>query len=624
MTRLMIVESPAKAKKIGGYLGDGWQVIASAGHVADLPNKSLGVDVNNNFTPSYEVLSGKSKLVTRLKQAVKTAEAVYIATDPDREGEAIGWHILKLVKVPKDKPVYRVTFNAITADAVRSAVAAPRALDTDLVEAQQTRRIVDRLVGYLTSPLACKALDGRYSAGRVQSASLRIIVERERTINAFVPENYQQLAVRLQAVSGEFVAKLHRIQGADTRFKDAAQINKIVQLLKGATFTVTDVEQKEQRKNPAPPFTTSTLQQAAAKALGLSPDKVMAVAQTLYEQGLITYHRTDGVGVAPEAQAAARAYIEMTYGTDYLPSAAPTFQAKAANAQEAHEGIRPTDSTHFPKDIEGDGASLYRLIWERFIASQMAAARYDAMVITVRVSRDEKPYPLEFRATGRRKTFDGFLKVYQEVEEDPDEDEEEEATLPQVHVKQPVGLIETLVTDHQTQPPKRFSEAGLVAELERVGIGRPSTYAATVKQLKDKKYLKISKKRLVPTEDGEKLLDYLLAHFQTVFDVTYTATLEADLDRISRGEKTRLQMLQTFWLEFQPHLTSASQQAAAHLAERFKDRPQPKLIGEQCPKCSSELVERQGSRGTFIGCSAFPKCTYTRGAEAQAVVLHAQ
>lgn len=623
MSRLMIVESPAKAKKIGGYLGAGWQVIASAGHLCDLPAKELGVDVNAQFTPSYAVLPGKNKLVIRIKKAAQAAEAVYIATDPDREGEAIGWHILRLAKLPKDKPVYRVTFNAITADAVKRAVAAPRPIDTHLVEAQQTRRIVDRLVGYLASPLACKALDGQYSAGRVQSASLRLIVERERAITAFVSEDYQQLAVRLRAVTGEFVAKLHRIQGADTRFKNPEQLDKVVQVLKGAVYTVTDVKHAEQVKNPAPPFTTSTLQQAAAKALGLSPDKVMELAQLLYEQGQITYHRTDGVAVAPEAQAAVRAYIDVTYGTAYLPSETPTFHAKSANAQEAHEAIRPTDLNTGSDALTGDAATLYRLIRDRFIASQMAAARYAAVTITVLVSKDEKHYPLEFRAKGRNLVFDGFLKVYQEVEEEPAEDDDDLA-LPQVHPKQIVALVEPLITQHQTQAPGRFSEAGLIAELERVGIGRPSTYAATVKQLKEKGYVKLSKKRLVPTENGEKLLDYLLAHFDTVFEPSYTATLEEDLDRISRGEKTRLQMLQTFWLAFQPHLTNASQQVSARLAERFKDRPQPKPIGEPCPKCNSELVERQGSRGMFIGCSAFPKCTYTRGVEAQAVVLHAQ
>jgi DNA topoisomerase-1 len=623
MSRLMIVESPAKAKKIGGYLGEGWQVIASAGHLCDLPAKELGVDVNAQFTPSYAVLPGKNKLVMRIKKAAQAAEAVYIATDPDREGEAIGWHALRLAKLPKDKPVYRVTFNAITADAVRRAVAAPRPMDTHLVEAQQTRRIVDRLVGYLASPLACKALDGQYSAGRVQSASLRLIVERERAITAFVPEDYQKLAVRLRVVTGEFVAKLHRIQGADTRFKDPEQLNKVVQVLQGATFTITDVKHAEQVKNPAPPFTTSTLQQAAAKALGLSPDRVMELAQLLYEQGQITYHRTDGVAVAPEAQAAARAYIDATYGTACLPSETPTFHAKSANAQEAHEAIRPTDLTTLSEALTGDAASLYRLIRDRFIASQMAAARYAAVTITVLVSKDEKQYPLEFRAKGRNLVFDGFLRVYQEVEEEPAEDDDEH-TLPEVHPKEIAALVEPLITQHQTQAPGRFSEAGLIAELERVGIGRPSTYAATVKQLKEKGYVKLSKKRLVPTETGEKLLDYLLAHFDTVFEPTYTATLEEDLDSIARGEKTRLQMLQTFWLAFQPHLTNASQQAAAHLAERFKNRPQPKPIGEPCPQCNSDLVERQGSRGMFIGCSAFPKCTYTRGAESQAVVLHAQ
>ena len=612
MTQLMIVESPAKAKKISGYLGAGWQVLSSMGHVCDLPAKALGVAVDDAFTLTYEVLPNKGKLVKRLTQAIRDASTIYVATDPDREGEAIAWHILKLAKVPKDKPIYRVTFNAITADAVKRAVVSSRPLDTELIEAQQTRRIVDRLVGYLASPLACQTLDGRYSAGRVQSACLRLIVERERAIGAFVPQDYQQLSVRLGTETDGFIAKLHRIKGADTRFNDPAKLSRLVDLLGGSTFTVESVKQTENVKQPAPPFTTSTLQQSASQTLGLSPDRVMDLAQLLYEQGLITYHRTDGVSVAPEAQMTARAYIDLTYGADYLPAQPPTYHAKSASAQEAHEGIRPTDIAHLPQAVDGDGMALYKLIWEWFIASQMAGSRESVTTVIIHASRNDKRYPLEFRAVGRRPVFDGFQKVYQAVD-----DEEERLTLPDLQPKQSLTALELWVTDHQTQPPNRFSEAGLIAELERVGIGRPSTYASTVKHIKDKGYVRRDKKHLIPTETGEKLLDYLLAHFGTVFDVGYIASLETDLDRIASGEQTRLAVLRAFWEDFQPHLTTAAQGAS----DRVKSRPQPQPTGEPCPKCGAELLERHGSRGSFIGCSAFPQCTYTRGLEP--VLLHA-
>ncbi|MDM7992106.1 MAG: DNA topoisomerase, partial [Candidatus Fermentibacter sp.] len=372
--KLVIVESPAKAKKIAAFLGAGWRVEACRGHVRDLPENDLGVALEHGFQPLYQVLPGKADLVQRLARAIRAADAVYLATDPDREGEAIAWHLLALAGDLADKPVYRPTFNAITPAAVQAALAAPRSLDQALVEAQQARRIVDRLVGYLVSPLACKALEARLSAGRVQSVALRLVVERERALQAFAPEPYWTLRAVLAMEGAQFEARLHRLKDADVRFTSREAAEKLVALLRDAAFWTAQTGQTLKLRPPLPPFTTSSLQQAAAKGLDLSPERTMALAQTLYEQGLITYHRTDAVALAPEAQAAARQRIQQDFGPDYLPPAPPTYQTRAVNAQEAHEAIRPTDVDRLPDDSAGDGARLYALIWRRFLASQMAPA----------------------------------------------------------------------------------------------------------------------------------------------------------------------------------------------------------------------------------------------------------
>ncbi len=482
--KLVIVESPAKSKKIAGFLGSGWRVEACLGHVRDLPETELGVEVAADFRPTYEVLPGKSNVVKKLLKAIKDAEAVYVATDPDREGEAIAWHLLKLANVPKDKPVYRALFHAITQDAVREAVVHPRALDVNLVEAQQARRIVDRLVGYLASPLAAKALDGKFSAGRVQSVCLRLVVEREREIEGFTPETYWTLGLKLAAEGGEFTAKLHRVKGADSTFKTREPLDKLMTLLQTAQMWVGKAGRSVKARNPLPPFTTSSLQQAASKGLGLSPDKTMALAQTLYEQGWITYMRTDGVSIAPEAQTAARDYIAREHGSDYLPPEPPTYTVKTANAQEAHEAIRPTDVNRLPKDVAGDGAALYALIWKRFIASQMSSALYTVTGAVIYAGKAPgQPFPLEFRAQGRSLLFDGFLKVYEEPADEGEEGNEETGTLPPLKDNQPIQLVVPQVEDHQTRAPARYTEAALVQALEQRGIGRPSTYASMVKHI---------------------------------------------------------------------------------------------------------------------------------------------
>ncbi len=571
--KLMIVESPAKSKKIAGYLGEGWRVEACLGHICDLPEAELGVDVTADFRPTYTVLSGKGNLVKRLLKAIKEAEAVYVATDPDREGEAIAWHILKLANMPKEKPVYRVMFHAITKESVIEAVAHPRALDVNLVEAQQTRRIVDRLVGYLASPLAAKALNGKFSAGRVQSVCLRLVVEREREIEGFTPESYWTLALKLGADADEFTAMLYQIKGADSSFKTREPFDKLVALLSQAQFWVGNTGRTVKARHPLPPFTTSSLQQAASKGLGLSPEKTMVLAQTLYEQGLITYMRTDGVLVATEAQSAARDYITREHGADYLPPELPTYTVKTANAQEAHEAIRPTDIQRLPQEAKGDGAALYGLIWKRYMASQMASALYSLTGAIIYAGKVQgQPFPMEFRAQGRSLLFDGFLKVYQEPADEGDQ-AEVDGMLPLLSENQPLKLVAPQVEDHQTRAPARYTEAGLVQALEQRGIGRPSTYASMVKTVKDKGYVKLSQKRLVPTEDGMRLCDFLTTHFAGVLAYDYTAQLEEQLDGIAAGDITRLNVLRGFWDGFQPQVVQATEDALAQLKGRVAPKP---------------------------------------------------
>ncbi len=617
--KLMILESIAKTKKLREFLGPGWRVEATRGHVRDLPEDKLGVEVNDDFRPVYEVLPRQANTVRRLLKAMRDAEAVYVATDPDREGEAIAWHVLQLAQLPPDKSVYRVTFTAITESAVKAAIEQPRPLDVNLVEAQQTRRIVDRLVGYLVSPLACQALDGRYSAGRVQSACLRLVVEREREIAAFTPQPYWTLDLRLGAESGEFTARLRMVKGRLAERLNHDQVTALTTGLKEAAYWVGHVQRGEQVRRPAPPFTTSALQQAASRALGLSPERTMQIAQRLYEAGQITYHRTDGAEVAPEAQAAARQYIAATYGENAVPNEPPVYETKTKHAQEAHEAIRPTDVTRTPQAVEGDGAALYALIWQHFVASQMAPARYAVQTVEILTGKiPGQPYPVTFEARGRTLTFDGFLKVYQEVL-DPDVEEELVSSLPPLQTGMALRLTEWLPAEHQTKAPPRFTEASLVHELERLGIGRPSTYASMIQALKERGYVTLNDKRLVPTENGTRLNDFLAAHFPTLFAAPYTAHLEETLDAVARGEVTRLDALKAFWTVFAAQLGEAGQVVQQQAKVR---RQPPTSIGEACPICGGDLVERGGKSGPFIGCMNYPDCAYTRGLEHRPVTLH--
>jgi DNA topoisomerase I len=538
--------------------------------------------------------------VARLVKALKGASAVYLATDPDREGEAIAWHILQVADLDDAIPVYRVRFNAITAAAVKAALQHPQTLDVDLVEAQQARRLVDRLVGYLASPLACKALDGRFSAGCVQSVALRLVVEREREIAAFTPHPYQTLSVQLQTADGApLMADLSAIKGMDTQFTNAAPLRKLVQRLQTAQFWVTQAETKTVKRQPAPPFTTSSLQQAAADRLDFTPARTMQVAQILYEAGRITYHRTDALHVAPEAQQAAREIIAQQYGDDYRPPEAPTYIRKAAAVQGAHEAIRPVKVDDLPDDNgDGDGAKLYALIWQRFVASQMAAARDRVQVIQIAAGAlTDKPLPLRLQARAQQPDFDGFRRVY------ATEDDDTAAALPAVAVGQPLTWEKPLVANHKTRAPARYTPASLIAALERAGVGRPATYASMVQVIQDKGYVTCKKRQFRPTEQGERLLDFLTTYFDAVIDVHYTADLEAQLDRIAAGDMTRHALLRDFWTTFQPGITAST----AHITDVVIDTP--------CPTCGGELVMRHGARGSFLGCSNFPQCTHTQAAQ---------
>ncbi len=607
MTNLLIVESPAKVKKIAGFLGTGWTVEASRGHLRDLPEKELGVDIQQNFALQYQVLKARISTVNRLRKAIRAADAVYLATDPDREGEAIAWHILEVARAEaKGKRIFRVSFTAITQAAVLAAIAAPRELDQALVEAQQARRTVDRLVGYLVSPLAFKALNDRVSAGRVQSVCLRLVVEREREIDAFVPAQYWTLDARFQTREGEFEARLVSVQGQDLHLNTQDQVEKLMRGMSGAAFWIRNVKEAEKNRSPLPPFTTSTLQQAASKALSFSPEHTMAVTQALYEAGIITYMRTDSVLVAPEAQAAARQFIEQNYGVTYLPAERPVYRGKAQNAQEAHEAIRPVEVAVAPDVLkDGDGRELYRLIWQRFIASQMQPARYALKLVQIAAAPqpDAQPYPIAFLAKGRQLLFDGFLKVYEEAHED-DEESEADNVLPTLLTGQSLPFARWLPEQHTTKAPARYTEAALVNALETRGIGRPSTYASMVKTIKDKGYVRLDKKRLVPTERGTTLIDFLVERFPVIFDFTYTAHLEDELDQIASHRADRLDIVQRFWNEqFSAPLRESAVQAAQQL-------PRAKVLGT-CPKCGGDLVERRGPHGAFAGCVNFPKCKGT-------------
>ena len=571
MTTLIVVESPTKAKAIAGYAGPGHVARATFGHFRDLPKKELGVDIDDgSFRPHYRVTSAKTLKI--LREAAARADTVILASDPDREGEAIAWHVTQALKKDlKGKRVLRAVFHEITPQAVRAGLAAPRLINQNLVDAQQARRVLDRLVGYKVSPLLWKHIKrprtGKkppgLSAGRVQSVALRLVVERDREIEAFVPEEYWTLDVELQAASGKFLARLELIEGKAPEMLKQPAVQAIQDDLAGAAWRVGEVEHKQERRYPYPPFTTSSLQQAASARLRWNPKKTMQIAQELYEgvdiggqhMGLITYMRTDSLHIAPEAQQAAREVITR-YWPQALPDKPPAYKTKVANAQEAHEAIRPTGPERIPKtmreSLTPDQAALYELIWRRFIASQMNPALYSVTIVNIPVSGKSGQAYL-FRATGRTLLSPGFLAAYA-----VDDDEKElEKKLPVLQAGEPLRFLRFLPERHMTQPPKRYTQASLIRELERRGLGRPSTYAAIVSTLIEREYVEVQRGRsrtLNSTDIGRQVLDYLLQGFSDLFDYGFTARMEAQLDEIAGGQAQWKGVLRRFWETLGPRV----------------------------------------------------------------------
>ena len=615
--KLVIVESPAKARTVGRFLGKGYTVKASVGHVRDLLRSQLSVDVENNFAPKYRVPNAKRPVVKEIQALAKTHAEIYLATDPDREGEAIAWHLLESAKIDP-KLTQRVVFHEITEPAINDAFAHPRGIDMDLVNAQQARRVLDRLVGYNLSPLLWRKVRSRLSAGRVQSVALRLVVEREREIDAFVPVEYWSIAAELrpQGLKESFIAKLARINGEEPVLGNEAEVKPVLAEMEQASYTISKIKRGERRRKPSAPFTTSTLQQEASRRLGYTARRTMALAQQLYEGidlgegsvGLITYMRTDSTNVSELAQTEARQFITERYGEKFLPPEPPRYTTKAKGAQEAHEAVRPTSVVRQPDLIKEflnrDQFRLYQVIWQRFVASQMEAAVFDTLSVEVTgVSTNE--YLL--RASGSTVKFPGFMIVYEEAKDEdraPDE-EEENARIPAgIAENQPQRLVRLLPEQHFTQPPPRYSEASLVRTLEEYGIGRPSTYAPILSTIQARGYVVREAKRLTPTETGILVNDLITVHFPGVVDYGFTAKMEEDLDRIATGERDWVVSMSEFYGPFAEQVALAEKEMP-----EMKTGPEP--IGRTCPDCGHELVIRWGRYGKFISCSNFPECRHT-------------
>jgi len=612
---LVIVESPTKAKTIGRFLGRGYNVRASVGHVRDLLRSQLSVDVHNGFTPKYRVPNEKREVVRELKAAAGKAREVYLATDPDREGEAIAWHLLEAAELDPER-TRRVAFHEITRPAVEQAFAHPRGIDINLVNAQQARRILDRLVGYSLSPLLWAKVRSRLSAGRVQSVALRLVVERERVIQSFVPDEYWTVEAELARPSDErsFRARLNRIDDEEPGFGSQAEVQPYLDDLQGASFAVLRVKRGERRRNPSAPFTTSALQQEASKRLGFSPKKTMVLAQQLYEGvdlgesgmvGLVTYMRTDSTQVSAQAQSEAREYIEGRFGKEYLPEELPQYKTRTRSAQEAHEAIRPTSVQRIPPGVEGylskDQRKLYALIWQRFLASQMAPALYDTMSVEIG-ARHSHSYLL--RASGATLRFSGYLAIYEEAKDEDSQGEEEEGNgLPNLAEDDALLLRRLWPEQHFTQPPPKFTEASLVRALEENGIGRPSTYAPILSTIQQRGYVTLENRRLVPTETGYLVNDLLVQYFPGIMDVGFTAQMEETLDAIAAGDQDWVKSLREFYGPFAERVAAAQEEIP-----KVNNGPEP--IGRDCPLCGKPLVMRYGRYGQFIGCSDFPKCRH--------------
>ncbi|UJZ88452.1 type I DNA topoisomerase [Heyndrickxia coagulans] len=605
---LVIVESPAKAKTIEKYLGKKYRVKASMGHVRDLPKSQMGVDVDDHFTPKYITIRGKGPVLKDLKNAAKKAKKVYLAADPDREGEAIAWHLANSLNLDVHSDC-RVVFNEITKDAIKESFKHPRPINMDLVDAQQARRILDRLVGYNISPLLWKKVKKGLSAGRVQSVAVRLIIDRENEIKSFVPEEYWTIAGSFKKGKDTFQASFYGVDGKKMQLKSEADVKKITGLLKSDKFQVSSVTHKEKKRNPAPPFTTSSLQQEAARKLNFRAKKTMMVAQQLYEGidlgkegtvGLITYMRTDSTRISDVAKTEANQYIQEKFGENYLRQEERK-EKKQANAQDAHEGIRPTSIFRDPGSLKSflsrDQYKLYKLIWERFMASQMAPAILDTMSATLANGT------VLFRASGSKIQFPGFMKVY--VEGSDDQQEEGERYLPHLEEGDVVHSESIEPKQHFTQPPPRYTEARLVKTLEELGIGRPSTYAPTLDTIQKRGYVALENKRFVPTELGEIVLELIREFFPEIIDVKFTADMEKDLDEIEEGKVPWVQIIDAFYQNFEARLKKAE-------TEMEKIEIKDEETGEMCELCGSPMVYKMGRYGKFMACSNFPDCRNTK------------
>ncbi|MBD3250445.1 MAG: type I DNA topoisomerase [Candidatus Pacebacteria bacterium] len=630
---LVIVESPTKARKLSGYLGKEFKIEASVGHVRDLPKTKLGVDLENNYEPTYLVSTDKRKVVKKLKDEAAKADKIYLAMDPDREGEAIAWHVKHILqkslkkKADKDQFFLRSTFHEITKKAVSEAIEKPGEINSDLVDAQQARRVLDRLVGYKVSPVLWRKIRRGLSAGRVQSVALRLIVEREKEREAFKPDEYWEVDVALSPAKAKLdlkqvfvdgsveddlplevmIARVHQVNGESYEPSKEADVKPVVKDLKSADYQVDQIERKERRYRSRAPFTTSTLQQTAAYALHFSSKKTMILAQQLYEEGLITYHRTDAVSLSKNAQQMARNHIKQVYGEKYLPAKARVFKGKSKNAQEAHEAIRVTDVKLIKDEVPSQGAKLgsdharlYDLIWRRFVASQMTPAIYDQTQVLIKaVNPENKDNLYQLKTTGSVLKFDGWRKLF------PTGNDQ---LLPELEEGEGLDYLDLSAVQKFTQPPARYNDASLVKELEKRGIGRPSTYASIISVIQDRGYVDKQNKYFLPTVIGTTVVDFLLEHFSGIMDYDFTAQMEDDLDAIARGEEAWKKVVAEFWEPMEGKIEKVIEQA-----DRAKI-PVEKT-GETCPQCGKEedgeIVIRTGRYGKFKSCSRFPDCDFT-------------
>ncbi|NMB61033.1 MAG: type I DNA topoisomerase [Chloroflexi bacterium] len=615
--KLVIVESPAKAKTIGNYLGKDYKVKASVGHVRDLLRSQLSVDVENDFTPKYRVPNEKRPIVKELKKDAQKAEDIYIATDPDREGEAIAWHLKESAEIDPER-LHRVVFHEITKPAIQESFANPKDIDMDLVNAQQARRVLDRLVGYNLTPLLWQKVRGRLSAGRVQSVATRLIVEREREIDAFVPEEYWSVDAEFKpaGLKETYTAQLNQVDGNEPGLTSKETVDAILNDLEKAAFVIGKIKKGERKRNPSAPFITSTLQQQAARQLNFRARRTMMIAQQLYEgisldgggqTGLITYMRTDSTNVSPVAISEVRQYILKQFGESFMPTSPRMYRTRAAVAQEAHEAIRPTSVNRTPEKVKAflsrDQYKLYQLIWKRFVASQMENAVYDT--VSIQIDGTGKQHAYLLRASGSRVKFPGFLTLYEDAKDEDAKEAERNIHIPDdIFEGQKQDLVSLNPQQHFTQPPPRYSEATLIQALEKFGIGRPSTYAPIISTIQARGYVEREGSKLKPTEIAFTVNDLLVEYFPDVLEVNFTAEMEHDLDDIANGKQDWVAVLKNFYGTFEPRLEHAK-------ADMPEVNTEPEKVGRDCPTCGHELIIRWGRFGKFISCSNFPECKYT-------------